>query len=250
MTSPIDQASRLLVDRVGGYLRNTVRVPRLTCTTCTTPVTDYHRCLRCMRHQGTGMRLADVVAPVAYGGHNAQSARLLHGYKTSFAAAAADDRRATVLLLLFVALGRHLGCFAAADGPVDSYAVIPSTRGRADHPLPELVERLGLRLTPVGADATAEQPTDLRRVAGGRFAFAPDVDLRDRHVLVIDDTWTTGGRVQSMANSLKDAGARRVTALILARWLDTEWTPTAAFLKQNPHRDFDPTVCPLSGSRC
>lgn len=249
MTSRIDQASRLLVDRVGGYLRNPVRVPRRTCATCTTPVDDYHFCTRCLRHQSFRTRLADVVAPVAYGGHNAQSSRLLYGYKTGFAAAAADDRRATVLLMLFVVLGRHLDCFAADDGPVDAYAVMPSTRGRPDHPLPVLVGRLGLPLARIGADLTTEQPADPRQIAGGRFSFR-SATLRDRHVLIVDDTWTTGGRVQSMAVSLKDAGARRVSALILARWLDPEWAATAAFLEDRPHQDFDPAVCPLSGAPC
>lgn len=65
-----DEASRLLVDRVGGYLRNPVRIPSRTCETCTTPVDGYHRCVRFLRHQAFDGRLADVVAPVAYAGHN------------------------------------------------------------------------------------------------------------------------------------------------------------------------------------
>jgi hypothetical protein len=143
MTSRIDQAGRLLVDRVGGYLRNTTRHPRRTCATCTTPVDGYPRCVRCLRHQTFGPRLADLVAPVAYGGHNAQSKRLLHGYKDGLAAA--DDRPSTVLLMLFVTIELHLGCIEAVIGTlVDACTVVPSTRGRVGHPLPHLVARLDL----------------------------------------------------------------------------------------------------------
>ena len=38
-------------------------------------------------------------------------------------------------------------------------------------------------------------------------------------MLLIDDTWTSGGHAQSAALALRQAGATRISALIVARWL-------------------------------
>ena len=70
------------------------------------------------------------------------------------------------------------------------------------------------------------------------------------HVLVIDDTWATGGRAQSLVLSLRDAGASHVSVLVLARWLNPAWQPTERYLAENPHVDFDPKICPVTGGDC
>jgi orotate phosphoribosyltransferase len=36
-------------------------------------------------------------------------------------------------------------------------------------------------------------------------------------VLLLDDTWTTGARVQSLSHALKSAGAKSVVAVVLGR---------------------------------
>lgn len=49
------------------------------------------------------------------------------------------------------------------------------------------------------------------------------------HVLLIDDTWTSGGHSQSAALALRYAGAEYITLLVLARWLSEGFdytTPT------------------------
>lgn len=104
----------MLVSRVGGYLRNTERRLRRTCSVCTTPVDGYETCMRCLRDSRLGGAVAALVAPVAYAGHNVQSSKLLYGYKQPLAAR--DDRRATVQLMLFVALCLHLRCLESTVG--------------------------------------------------------------------------------------------------------------------------------------
>lgn len=245
----LTDAQRVLVSRVGGYLRNTERKPGLTCSVCTTPVDGYGTCVPCVRNARFGSALADLVAPVAYAGHNAQSKRLLYGYKQPLAAR--DDRRATVLLMLFVATGLHRACVESSVGvPIDAWTVVPSTRGRTDHPLPALASRIGLPATPVTATPAAEQPATPRVTSADRFHVDRPGSVRGRHVLVIDDTWTTGARLQSMALSLRDAGAAAVSGLVLARWISPDWPATAGYLTSTPHRDFDPQVCPVTGGSC
>jgi hypothetical protein len=87
-------------------------------------------------------------------------------------------------------------------------------------------------------------------VAADRFVVATPDLVRGRHVLVPDDTWTTGARAQSMSLTLRAAGASGVSVMVLARWLAPGWEATGAYLKTHPHRDFDPAVCPVTGGDC
>ena len=72
----------------------------------------------------------------------------------------------------------------------------------------------------------------------------------DRHVLVIDDTWTTGGHAQSAASAIRATGASAVTVIVLARWLSPGFGNTAAFIAARLKSDYDPVTCPLTGVRC
>ncbi len=69
------------------------------------------------------------------------------------------------------------------------------------------------------------------------------------HVLLVDDTWTTGGHVQSAAAALKAAGASHVTALVLARWLAPERGETASLIKRLTV-DYRLQQCPFTRGPC
>jgi len=93
--------------------------------------------------------------------------------------------------------------------------VVPSCRGRpGPHPLQALLREFlalpwtVLRLQP-GTDPWA------RALDPDRFR-AP-YPLTGASVLLLDDTWTSGGRAQSAAVALKRAGARSVAAVVLGR---------------------------------
>jgi adenine/guanine phosphoribosyltransferase-like PRPP-binding protein len=70
-------------------------------------------------------------------------------------------------------------------------------------------------------------------------------------VLLIDDTWTTGGHIQSVAKVLKQAGAEKVAALCVARWMDqTDPRTKRVLVEQFKDRPYDPDVCPWTGGPC
>jgi orotate phosphoribosyltransferase len=50
-------------------------------------------------------------------------------------------------------------------------------------------------------------------------------------VLVVDDTWVSGGSAQSTAAALKLAGARRVAVVVLGRHVNPADPRSAAFLE-------------------
>ena len=55
------------------------------------------------------------------------------------------------------------------------------------------------------------------RAANLRGAFACGVDVRGRHVAIVDDVLTTGATADAIARVLKAAGAERVSAWAVAR---------------------------------
>jgi hypothetical protein len=159
--------------------------------------------------------LADVVAPVAYAPKGGCLARNLWLYKSARPEAGQAGTALRALLLVF--LHDHGGLVwrqAGMTGPTHA-CVVPSRRGRpGPHPLYVLLgEFLALPWTVLciqpGADPLA------RTLDPDRF-HAPR-PLTGASVLLLDDTWTSGGTAQSAAVALKRAGARSVAAVVLGR---------------------------------
>lgn len=211
MTNQSERTLVGLVSRlVSGYMGN-VRHGRGLCSTCGQAIEPrYTQCYRC--HQATvgaaavgSPRLADQVAILAYGGGTLQSSQLLHGYKEPIATTAGDDRRTVVLLLLRAAFHFHRLCLERGD-PFRYFSVVPSTKSRPDHPLGDLVRSW---LTAAGLREMSLRATDN---AAGRVVDLAKFDaprIEGGHVLLIDDTWTTGSNVQSAAWSLRPPGRMR-----------------------------------------
>jgi ComF family protein len=55
-----------------------------------------------------------------------------------------------------------------------------------------------------------------------RKAFACTVDLKGKHVAVVDDVMTSGASINELARALRQAGAREVSAWVVARTLPHE----------------------------
>jgi len=120
-------------------------------------------------------------------------------------------------------LAGHERCLSKAAGvPAFSVvATIPSTKHRVIHPLEEMVGK-SIDLTRGRwrdvLTATAVDPEDRTHLAK-RFTVAnlePGLP-----VLLIDDTMTTGSRIQGAAAALKAAGSGPVGAVVIGRHFDT-----------------------------
>ena len=89
---------------------------------------------------------------------------------------------------------------------------------------------------------------DDRDFHADRFYVASLAGLRTApHVLLIDDTWTTGGRIQSLAYALKAAGAARVAAIVLGRHVNSDhkqYEPARQLIERiRAAEPFDTTRC-------
>ena len=242
-----------LVAEVGGYLRNVVREPHVTCAVCTTPIKPaFDLCLRCRRdQQDFAAGLADLVVCVCYAIRGRQSGHLMHSYKDLEAPARHNQTLLSYLML--AALDVHGGCIERQLGhDVDAWAFVPSVRidRTGEHPLHVVAKRAGLALPEIelltGECADPKQ----RTTSADRFTLAANSHVRGRHVLLIEDTWTTGGNAQSAALTLRRGGATSVTIVALARWLKLEEPPTGAFVKSRLTADYDPLICPVNAPNC
>jgi phosphoribosylpyrophosphate synthetase len=205
------------------------------CRTCRGPAgAGFARCYQCeLALSEAGGLLADAVAPVGYAVRGGPLAEDLRRYKSDRAAAAevaAAAARLRELLAGFLARrGPSVWAAAGMAGGPAAVAVVPSGQGRPGaHPLAGLVRscvalpRVRLAVVPAEIHTRGVNPHWVRvgdPVAG-------------RDVLVVDDTWVSGGSAQSAAAALKLAGARRVAVVVLGRHLNPADPASARFLAE------------------
>jgi hypothetical protein len=205
------------------------------CRTCRGPTSvGLARCYQCGLALGqAGELLADAVAPIAYAVRGGQLAGDLWRYKSDRDGAAESAARLRDMLAVYLrdhgeAVWRAAGMTA---GPA-AVAVVPSGRGRpGGHPLLGLVRScvgrplVGLSVAPKeAAHGRGVDPRWLR----------VDGPVAGADVLVIDDTWVSGGSAQSAAVALKLAGARRVAIIVLGRHINPADPRSAPFLAAIP----------------
>lgn len=248
MSDLLDQVREELVRHAGGYLRN----PRLSpeaCQRCFTPLVGGGLCVKC-EQQVTNSELPDAIGFVTYATQSdpvPQSGRTMWAYKLADPPLSA---KRTVQLMAALGLRGHTRCAEKlVRASVTSWATVPSLSGRTPHPLNTLVNALaapGSREIRIHGRAT-EFPRDLD---SSHFVVADPVPPRS-HVLLVDDTWAGGGHAQSAALALREAGAERVSLLVLTRWLTIGFGDTTqAWLTKHLAADFVATMCPYTGSHC
>ena len=135
-----------LAGAAGGYLRNVIREPHVTCSVCGTPVQpEYSYCYPCNQHRSTA-GIADLVAPLTYCIEGQQSYEVFRGYKDHSTEAVRQKHRWIIERLLFLGFVHHKRCIDRIIGAkVDRYFGIPSLSGRdGPHPFMQMTNELSL----------------------------------------------------------------------------------------------------------
>jgi len=252
MASPIEQQTRRLVVAAGGYLRNIIRESGITCATCTTPVDGYTRCWRC-NNDAAIPGLADIVVPLTYAIAHTQSGQVMRQYKDDASQQVRAAHTAVIRRLLYLGIVKHEQCIEQIVGkPVGRRFAIPSSTGRAGvHPFVTLARDMNA----VDEDPQLIPRTDTsfgeREVTAARFTLSPtSIRLDGQHVMILDDTWTTGSRTQSAALLLRQHGAAHVSIMAVSRWIEPGFGDNKTFIRQRLGNDFNPDHCPVTGSTC
>jgi phosphoribosylpyrophosphate synthetase len=184
-----------------------------------------------------------------------QSAHHMYQYKHRIQPV--EECRRDLKLMMLTATWLHGECIARTVGWWEVLTFTPSaSRPGATHPVVELAKAvMPLKPEPesvlldLGPDIAAEPkrwPLPHRFVISKQFA--PKV--AGRHVLVVDDTWVSGDKPQSVALALKAAGARAVTIVCIARWLNWTYNEQHQRLISRLKAPYDARQCPVTGSAC
>jgi predicted amidophosphoribosyltransferase len=158
--------------------------------------------------------------PISYSPRNGQHHHHLRTYKQQ-----PPSRQAqwNLLALILLFLREHLDHIATRVGAHPTHVVtVPSTRGRPGiHPLTRLLgDRLGLPW--IIATTSERHGPEVRDFHRGWFTVTGLEAATPVHALIIEDTWTTGARAQSLAYTLKTAGAATVATVVLGRHVNPD----------------------------
>jgi hypothetical protein len=182
--------------------RNPVRVRNVTCLVCTRESPGYERCRRCAQHLAQasqiGVLLADRVAPLRYAIRSQQSYIDAWAYKDPSTPPERNHALQRLKLLTYLFTVTHGRCLDAVSGTaVSAVAVVPSlSRPGQPHALEQVAQYLPYHWTRVPVSAATALPVDrdLRRDLNPAFMVINErAAVAGRHVVVFDDTWTTGG---------------------------------------------------------
>lgn len=188
---------------IASVMTNPLRIAGVTCALCTREVdAGYQMCVKCRAHHSRhevpgqpGFHLtSDLVVPLTYAVQGYQAYTDMYKYKDSVSFEAAQ-RRLALLAAVFVAA--HGSCIDRFTGqPVTCLAVVPSLTGReGQHPLERFAPLFPQNWHRIRLSAVSILPSDnnQRRESNPAF-YQCSNDLTGHHVVLLDDTWVTGGK--------------------------------------------------------
>lgn len=177
----------------------------------------YRQCASCLRTSSQVSNPATTIVPISLYTIPSPLHNTLRQYKDGRPGPARNELVLQVAGLIGRFLRDHRRCIAATTSrDFDTIVPVPSNRP-GPHPLEQTLRILiALRdiVAPVLEVGTA--PVDEQRNANDH-AFRTRESVAGRKVLVVDDTFVTGARVQSAASALTLAGADVVAALVVGR---------------------------------
>ena len=191
------------------------------------------------------------VVPITYSENLGQVHTALRNYKDGGSAAIRRNAAVRLAAILWRFLREHEACVARAAG-VDGFdlvTIIPSSSPQRDEhsalrQLTGWIEPIGSRmrrtLEPTGK--VEERGFDLDR-------FSSTTKLSGESVLLLDDTWTTGGHARSASHALLGAGATKVALAVIGRHINGDYEPvkgsgeSGSDLLDALPDDFDWTTC-------
>lgn len=184
---------------------------------------DFDTCYKC----GHQPECLDVMVPITYSEHLGQIHLALRNYKDGDSDGIRRHDAIRLAAILWRFLGDHEACVARAAGvdDFDFVTIVPSSSPERDKQ--SSFARLTGWIEPIkGRLHRTLEPTG--EVEGRDFdvnRFRAITDLSGRSVLLLDDTWATGGHAQSAANALTAAGAKKVALVVIGRHIRRDFEP-------------------------
>jgi len=119
--------------------------------------------------------------------------------------------------------GSRLGSLA---GPVDCLTVVPSTHREPPHPLEAVLRSLPISCAVEDMLIRSTGTLGFRIPARDGYATTA-VSPPGQRIVLVDDVYTTGARINSAAHALKKVGHEVVAAIVVGRRVNTGYADTA-----------------------
>ncbi len=197
------------------------------------PNPGYATCWSCAQTTSQVRRPVRLVVPISLYQHSSQLHHVLWAYKNSPPSRIRDRFQLELAAMFGRFLYNHQDCIRQVAGASwDALTTVPSSRDRpGGHPLDATLSILR------GWDEVIEltlrrgsgEITHLRAADAG---YVPLSNVAGRSFLLVDDTFTSGARLQSAASALGLAGARVVAAVALGRIIDPRFSDATQLLWQ------------------
>jgi hypothetical protein len=196
------------------------------CAVCRSgPRPGYAVCFSCQNVLRQVSHPVTNVIPISLYTLNGQLWHVLRHYKDG-SGRSAELLATQVAAILARFTLKHLPCISAVLGGEPAIVTsVPSTRAQpraGQHPLETAITRVG-RLAPLYQPLLARGPAYVDHNWADDHAFTVPRRLGGERVLLLDDTFTTGARLQSAASALCLNGASAVVAVVIGRVIDPEW---------------------------
>ena len=207
----------------------------------------YSHCRHCRAVRGH----ADVVVPISLCIRGSALHAALRGYKDGTQQRVRELHAHRLAALVDEFLDVHEACLAAAVKVpgFNLVTVVPSSSPVRDELRPNL-RRLaaGLASTTSSRHLRLLTATGAASTTGGfhhrRYLASPDA--AGQRILLLEDTWVTGGRAQSAAVALQAAGAAAVAVVAMGRFVNSQHDDNRARLEVLPPWSRD--ACVLCGN--
>ena len=210
-------------DYTDPYLSIYTRVPPAgpgVCDICHgAPNPGFDRCWSCSRTMRQVTRPLSLVVPISLYQVPGQLWKVLRDYKDGRTAGLRERFALQVAATLGRFLSSHWHCITGPRGdPWDRIVTVPSSSGRVGaHPLRQALQLLPPPYRDRETDALRPGPVAARHNQANDHAFIVREPLDCARILLVDDTYTTGARLQSAASALCRAGGELVAAVVVGR---------------------------------
>jgi hypothetical protein len=200
------------------------------CRVCHTgPNASFEECFGCHRTMNDVSRPTVRVVPISLCVRGEQMYDIVARHREPVPREAFLDRTT----FLAATVSRFYQAHAACLGSPTLVTTVPSTRTGEPvpfvHPMTAVIGRIAA-LIPAHRPVLWRGNGPIGPQRSHDRAFEVRGDVRNAAVLVVDDLFVSGARVQSAASALLMAGAASVTALVVARLIDPAFNDNCARL--------------------
>jgi predicted amidophosphoribosyltransferase len=191
----------------------------------------YDVCSSCQDTIGDVTHPLSLVVPFSLSVLTEQLHSVLWGYKNSRSDNARQRLGLQVAAIIARFLRDHGSCIRRVAGrDWDTVTIVPSSGDRAGtHPL-EIAVRMARAQRELYSPLLDRTEVELGHRHADEAAYRATQNVEGRRILLIDDTFTTGARLQSAASALSLSGADVVAGVVVGRVVHPDYAPEAQTL--------------------